>query len=162
MGDAWTKPYSREYAAFPASWLRTAKFWPSTGMPFHLTIYALSIASTTSAFLNYLHNCFFHMCIMHFLLLMKHDSGDCYQGVLTMCTVTATSSAPFSQLHITPRKRPQLLLSLHDCALWCKVSGRTWKLKQLSLWSCLYINLSIHSLYAPMQLLTLLPLINWG
>ncbi|KAF7817389.1 glycine dehydrogenase (decarboxylating), mitochondrial [Senna tora] len=31
MGDAWTKPYSREYAAFPASWLRTAKFWLSTG-----------------------------------------------------------------------------------------------------------------------------------
>ncbi|KAE8735250.1 Glycine dehydrogenase (decarboxylating) [Hibiscus syriacus] len=31
MGDAWTKSYSREYAAFPAPWLRTAKFWPSTG-----------------------------------------------------------------------------------------------------------------------------------
>ncbi|PKI70716.1 hypothetical protein CRG98_008949 [Punica granatum] len=31
MGDVWTKPYSREYAAFPASWLRTAKFWPTTG-----------------------------------------------------------------------------------------------------------------------------------
>ncbi|GAV56940.1 GDC-P domain-containing protein [Cephalotus follicularis] len=31
MGDAWTKPYSREYAAFPASWLHVSKFWPSTG-----------------------------------------------------------------------------------------------------------------------------------
>ncbi|XP_075648838.1 glycine dehydrogenase (decarboxylating), mitochondrial-like [Castanea sativa] len=31
MEDTWTKPYSREYAAFPASWLRAAKFWPSTG-----------------------------------------------------------------------------------------------------------------------------------
>ncbi|KAK6927282.1 Glycine cleavage system P protein [Dillenia turbinata] len=31
MGDKWTKPYSREYAAFPASWLRSAKFWPTTG-----------------------------------------------------------------------------------------------------------------------------------
>ncbi|XP_030552511.1 glycine dehydrogenase (decarboxylating), mitochondrial [Rhodamnia argentea] len=31
MGDTWTKPYSRAYAAFPASWLRTSKFWPSTG-----------------------------------------------------------------------------------------------------------------------------------
>ncbi|MED6144350.1 hypothetical protein PIB30_014883 [Stylosanthes scabra] len=31
MGDAWTKPYSREYAAFPAPWLRVAKFWPTTG-----------------------------------------------------------------------------------------------------------------------------------
>ncbi|KAK8941718.1 hypothetical protein KSP40_PGU000105 [Platanthera guangdongensis] len=31
MGDAWTKPYSREYAAFPAAWLRGAKFWPTTG-----------------------------------------------------------------------------------------------------------------------------------
>uniref|UniRef100_A0A2P2MU05 glycine dehydrogenase (aminomethyl-transferring) n=2 Tax=Rhizophora mucronata TaxID=61149 RepID=A0A2P2MU05_RHIMU len=31
MGDQWTKPYSREYAAFPAPWLQVAKFWPSTG-----------------------------------------------------------------------------------------------------------------------------------
>ncbi|KAI0494094.1 hypothetical protein KFK09_024225 [Dendrobium nobile] len=31
MGDTWTKPYSRDYAAFPASWLRGAKFWPTTG-----------------------------------------------------------------------------------------------------------------------------------
>ncbi|XP_057425347.1 glycine dehydrogenase (decarboxylating), mitochondrial isoform X2 [Lotus japonicus] len=31
MADAWTKPYSRECAAFPASWLRVAKFWPTTG-----------------------------------------------------------------------------------------------------------------------------------
>jgi len=31
MADAWTKPYSREYAAFPAPWLRNAKFWPTTG-----------------------------------------------------------------------------------------------------------------------------------
>ncbi|KAM7277338.1 hypothetical protein ACFE04_019204 [Oxalis oulophora] len=31
MADTWTKPYSRDYAAFPASWLRVAKFWPSTG-----------------------------------------------------------------------------------------------------------------------------------
>lgn len=31
MADAWTKPYSRDYAAFPASWLRSSKFWPTTG-----------------------------------------------------------------------------------------------------------------------------------
>ncbi|KAK3018122.1 hypothetical protein RJ639_004581 [Escallonia herrerae] len=31
MADKWTKPYSREYAAFPASWLRSSKFWPTTG-----------------------------------------------------------------------------------------------------------------------------------
>lgn len=31
MADTWTKPYSRDYAAFPASWLRSAKFWPTTG-----------------------------------------------------------------------------------------------------------------------------------
>ncbi|XP_004291039.1 PREDICTED: glycine dehydrogenase (decarboxylating), mitochondrial [Fragaria vesca subsp. vesca] len=31
MGDTWSKPYSREYAAFPASWLRSSKFWPTTG-----------------------------------------------------------------------------------------------------------------------------------
>ncbi|CAJ2675229.1 unnamed protein product [Trifolium pratense] len=31
MADAWTKPYTREYAAFPAPWLRGAKFWPTTG-----------------------------------------------------------------------------------------------------------------------------------
>jgi len=27
----WTRPYSREQAAFPASWLREHKFWPSVG-----------------------------------------------------------------------------------------------------------------------------------
>ncbi|KAJ4837977.1 Glycine dehydrogenase (decarboxylating) 1, mitochondrial [Turnera subulata] len=31
MGDTWSKPYTRDYAAYPASWLRTAKFWPTTG-----------------------------------------------------------------------------------------------------------------------------------
>ncbi|CAO2818054.1 unnamed protein product [Amaranthus hypochondriacus] len=31
MGDSWNKPYTREYAAYPASWLRTAKFWPTNG-----------------------------------------------------------------------------------------------------------------------------------
>ena len=30
-GDAWTHPYSREQAAFPAPWTRSAKFWPSVG-----------------------------------------------------------------------------------------------------------------------------------
>lgn len=32
MADAWTKPNSREYAAFPASWLKIAKSWPSIGV----------------------------------------------------------------------------------------------------------------------------------
>ncbi|XP_042507605.1 glycine dehydrogenase (decarboxylating), mitochondrial [Macadamia integrifolia] len=31
MADTWTKPYSRDYAAFPAAWLRDSKFWPTTG-----------------------------------------------------------------------------------------------------------------------------------
>lgn len=31
MADSWNKPYSRDYAAFPAPWLRSAKFWPTTG-----------------------------------------------------------------------------------------------------------------------------------
>ncbi|XP_068647560.1 glycine dehydrogenase (decarboxylating), mitochondrial-like [Aristolochia californica] len=31
MADKWIKPYSRDYAAFPAAWLRAAKFWPTTG-----------------------------------------------------------------------------------------------------------------------------------
>lgn len=31
MADSWSKPYTREYAAFPAPWLRSAKFWPTTG-----------------------------------------------------------------------------------------------------------------------------------
>jgi len=29
--DAWGHPYSRELAAYPAAWTRTAKFWPSAG-----------------------------------------------------------------------------------------------------------------------------------
>lgn len=30
-GSEWTKPYSREQAAFPAPWVRDNKFWPSVG-----------------------------------------------------------------------------------------------------------------------------------
>jgi glycine dehydrogenase len=29
--DQWSKPYSREQAAFPASWLREHKYWPHVG-----------------------------------------------------------------------------------------------------------------------------------
>lgn len=44
MADVWTKPYSREYAAYPAAWLKTAKFWPTTGIEkFHvLWLYILN------------------------------------------------------------------------------------------------------------------------
>lgn len=31
LSDDWNKPYSREQAAFPASWVRSSKFWPTTG-----------------------------------------------------------------------------------------------------------------------------------
>ena len=30
-GDAWSHPYSREQAAYPAPWLREHKFWPAVG-----------------------------------------------------------------------------------------------------------------------------------
>jgi glycine dehydrogenase len=29
MGDSWDRPYSRELGAFPASWTRESKFWPT-------------------------------------------------------------------------------------------------------------------------------------
>jgi len=31
VSDSWTRPYSRETAAYPAAWLRERKFWPSVG-----------------------------------------------------------------------------------------------------------------------------------
>jgi len=31
VGDRWDRPYSREQAAFPASWTREHKFWPAVG-----------------------------------------------------------------------------------------------------------------------------------
>ena len=31
MADEWTRPYSRERAAYPAQWLRQFKFWPAVG-----------------------------------------------------------------------------------------------------------------------------------
>jgi len=31
ISDAWSKPYSREKAAFPLAWVRDNKFWPSVG-----------------------------------------------------------------------------------------------------------------------------------
>jgi glycine dehydrogenase len=29
--NAWNRPYSREYAAYPVAWLREHKFWPPVG-----------------------------------------------------------------------------------------------------------------------------------
>jgi len=31
LSDDWSKPYSRQEAAFPAAWLSSFKFWPTTG-----------------------------------------------------------------------------------------------------------------------------------
>jgi len=31
VSDAWNRPYSREQAAFPISWTRQHKFWPTVG-----------------------------------------------------------------------------------------------------------------------------------
>jgi len=31
ISDQWNRPYSRERAAFPTAWTRTAKFWPAVG-----------------------------------------------------------------------------------------------------------------------------------
>jgi len=31
ISDTWSKPYSREKAVFPLSWIRSNKFWPSVG-----------------------------------------------------------------------------------------------------------------------------------
>ena len=30
MAEVWDRPYSRDVAAFPAPWVRQAKFWPTT------------------------------------------------------------------------------------------------------------------------------------
>ena len=30
INDEWDRPYSREKAAFPAAWVKHAKFWPTT------------------------------------------------------------------------------------------------------------------------------------
>lgn len=29
MGEKWDRPYSREKAAYPAPWVKQAKFWPT-------------------------------------------------------------------------------------------------------------------------------------
>lgn len=29
MADSWDRPYPREQAAFPAAWVKQAKFWPT-------------------------------------------------------------------------------------------------------------------------------------
>ena len=31
LAKEWNHPYTREEAAFPAPWVKTAKFWPATG-----------------------------------------------------------------------------------------------------------------------------------
>jgi glycine dehydrogenase len=34
--DEWTRPYSRQTAAFPSEWVRQSKFWPSAGRVDHV------------------------------------------------------------------------------------------------------------------------------
>src|SRR3954470_15186780 len=34
--DEWTRPYSRQHAAYPASWVRDHKFWPAVGRLNHV------------------------------------------------------------------------------------------------------------------------------
>jgi hypothetical protein len=89
MSDSWTKPYTREYAAFPAAWLRGAKFWPTTCTSYSTAPQNLLTAS-------------------HFvekLILV----ASFWQVVWTMCTGIATSSAPCSRRRKW-RKKLQLLL----------------------------------------------------
>lgn len=99
MGDTWSKPYSREYAAFPAAWLRGAKFWPTTGTYEELnrrlhSREASSYHSITSSEAR-LNLCCLLAC----------------QVVWTTSTGTATSSARCSRRPRWPRKpRPQLQL----------------------------------------------------
>ncbi|GFZ16672.1 glycine decarboxylase P-protein 1 [Actinidia rufa] len=48
MADAWTKPYSRDYAAFPAPWLRSSKFWPTTETPVVFVLYSFFSGNSLS------------------------------------------------------------------------------------------------------------------
>ena len=94
MSDTWTKPYSREYAAFPAAWLRGAKFWPTTGMS-NLTV---SKPSLLFFFAYY---------------RTVREANRCYvQVVWTTCTGTATSSARCSRRPRWRRKQQPLLRNL--------------------------------------------------
>lgn len=91
MGDTWTKPYTREYAAFPAPWLRSVKFWPTTGNLF--SPYPPSSFGYFSSLETHASSCFEFPCGFP-------------QAAWTTSTVTATSSAPSSRSHRWRRNRP--------------------------------------------------------
>lgn len=92
MADQWTKPYSREYAAFPAAWLRGFKFWPTTGNDYFLNPFTV-----------------FKMHI--FLTLMFLYFFSILQAVWTMCMVIEILFAPFSRFLKWPKNKQ---LQLHD------------------------------------------------
>lgn len=90
MADSWTKPYTRDYAAFPAPWLRSAKFWPVTGelVPFCCFLF--------------LYNDLYPLTQYLWLIVYQHVSTTCMEIVI--------SSALFFQYHrwLKSRLRPVL------------------------------------------------------
>lgn len=97
MADVWTKPYPREYAAYPAEWLKAAKFWPSTGL--NSSIFDMQQ---------------FFRCMMMLVAknLLECSRLSC-QGESTTCTAIATSSAPSSpSLRWLKKQQLQQLLEI--------------------------------------------------
>lgn len=95
MSDSWTKPYSREYAAFPAAWLRGAKFWPTTCTCLLLCLQKIALCSTQ-----------FDTNLISILPCLCS-----YQVAWTMCMGIATSSALCNR---DPKSQKKLQLLPHD------------------------------------------------
>ena len=104
MDDTWTKPYSRDYAAFPVPWLRSARFWPMTGEVSHSDCFSCVYRTICS------------LLAMWFCGLLIRACRQCVW-------VTATSSALFSQYlkwlksRLQPTLRPISLLKKNIVSL---------------------------------------------
>ena len=49
LDEEWNHPYSREQAAFPAAWVRQAKFWPAVSRVDNVYGAPMSFTKTSSA-----------------------------------------------------------------------------------------------------------------
>ena len=113
MSDTWTKPYSREYAAFPAAWLRGAKFWPTTGMSKpHRLLIILMRSSFARSRKNLTVSKPSLLFFFAYYRTVREANRYHVQVVWTTCTGIAISSARCSRRPRWLRKQQPLLRNL--------------------------------------------------
>ena len=85
LDEEWSHPYSREQAAFPAAWVRQAKFWPAVSRVDNVYGAFPCLSSTPT---QHLHD--------------AHWSTCCFPGRMTPTMSTALPLQPLRDFQAIP------------------------------------------------------------